>query len=74
MRYFLSSLFCETSNTKEPLLAVLISFVLFSKMQRGGKVRPVAKGTLTNGKDLSGATAGARAFFISEKRAARSLR
>lgn len=33
-------------------------------MQRGGKVRPVAKGELTNGKDLSGATAGMRAFFI----------
>jgi len=43
-------------------------------MQRGGKVCPVAKGKLTNGKDLSGATAGARAFFIGEKRAARSLR
>lgn len=65
--------FRETSNTKEPLL-VVISSVLFSEMQRGGKVRPVAKGKLTNGKDLSGATAGARVFFIGEKRAARSLR
>lgn len=65
----------ETSNAKDPLLAVLISSVLLSEMQRGGKVvRPVAKGELTNGKDLSGATAGARAFFIGEKRAARSLR
>lgn len=56
------------------MLAVLISTVLFSEMQRGGEVRSVAKGELTNGKDLSGATASARAFFIGEKRAARSLR
>jgi len=36
-------------------------------MQRGGKVCSVAKGKLTNGKDLSGATAGACIFHRREK-------
>lgn len=45
---------------------------VFEDVER--RKRPVAKGKLTNGKDLSGATADVRAFFISEKRAACSLR
>lgn len=49
--------------------------VLFLEMQRGRKATfMVAKGELTNGKDLSGATAGVRAFFIGEKRAARYVK